>query len=50
MGGCHFNEHYIFRDLPTDKQRLVRAETLLHEMAHVVRQPRHDEAVTRSCG
>jgi aminopeptidase N len=29
------SEHYIFRDPPTDNQRRTRAETILHEMAHM---------------
>ncbi|MBI2760609.1 MAG: aminopeptidase N [Chloroflexi bacterium] len=29
------SEHYVFRDPPTDNQRRVRADTLLHEMAHM---------------
>lgn len=34
IGNVTFNESYIFRDPPTENQRLRRAETLLHEMAH----------------
>ena len=34
IGNVTFNEGYIFRDPPTENQRLRRAETLLHEMAH----------------
>ena len=30
-----FNEHYIFRDRPTDIQLLSRAEVVLHELAHM---------------
>ncbi len=30
-----YNERHIFRDPPTDNQRQNRAETLLHEMAHM---------------
>jgi aminopeptidase N len=30
-----FNESYLFRDPPTENQRRSRAETILHEMAHM---------------
>jgi aminopeptidase N len=30
-----YNEAYLFRDPPTDNQRLDRAETFLHELAHM---------------
>ncbi|HEY7599992.1 MAG TPA: aminopeptidase N, partial [Candidatus Limnocylindrales bacterium] len=30
-----YNEGYLFRDPPTDNQRLDRAEVLLHELAHM---------------
>lgn len=34
--GCvTFNETYVFRSKPTELQRARRAETILHEMAHV---------------
>jgi aminopeptidase N len=34
--GCvTFNELYVFRSRPTELQRARRAETILHEMAHV---------------
>lgn len=35
VGAVTFTEHYVFRDPPTDTQRKARAETLLHEMAHM---------------
>ncbi len=34
-GAVTFNEHFIFRDPPTDTQRRGRAEVVLHEMAHM---------------
>lgn len=30
-----YNEAYLFRDPPTDSERLDRAETFLHELAHM---------------
>ena len=30
-----YNEAYLFRDPPTDNERLDRAETFLHELAHM---------------
>ena len=30
-----YNESYLFRDTPTDNQRLDRGETFLHELAHM---------------
>ena len=30
-----YNEAYLFRDAPTDNERLDRAETFLHELAHM---------------
>ena len=30
-----FNEAYVFRDPPTESQRLTRAEVILHELAHM---------------
>ena len=30
-----FHDSYVFRDPPTYRQRLVRAEVILHEMAHM---------------
>eukprot|EP01111_Echinosteliopsis_oligospora_P016676 TRINITY_DN7012_c0_g1_i1.p1 TRINITY_DN7012_c0_g1~~TRINITY_DN7012_c0_g1_i1.p1 ORF type:complete len:925 (+),score=266.42 TRINITY_DN7012_c0_g1_i1:192-2777(+) len=34
--GCiTFTERYVYRDPPTDEQRLRRADTVLHEMAHM---------------
>jgi aminopeptidase N len=35
VGAVTFSESYVFRDPPTDTQRLVRAETVLHELAHM---------------
>ena len=35
VGAVTHSEHLVFRDPPTDSQRLNRAETLLHEMAHM---------------
>ncbi len=35
VGAVTFNESYVFRDPPTDTQRLARAETILHELAHM---------------
>jgi aminopeptidase N len=35
VGAVTYNEAYLFRDPPTDKQRLDRAEVLLHELAHM---------------
>ncbi len=35
VGLVTHNEYMIFRDPPTDNQRRGRAETLLHEMAHM---------------
>ncbi len=35
VGAVTFNEYMVFRDPPTDNQRRRRAETLLHEMAHM---------------
>jgi aminopeptidase N len=35
VGAVTFSEHYIFRDPPTGTQRLARAETILHELAHM---------------
>ena len=34
-GAVTFSERMVFRDPPTDLQRLNRAEVLLHEMAHM---------------
>jgi aminopeptidase N len=34
--GCvMFREHYLFRSRVTDERRMARAETILHEMAHM---------------
>jgi aminopeptidase N len=35
VGAVTYNEAYLFRDPPTDNQRLDRAEVLLHELAHM---------------
>jgi aminopeptidase N len=35
VGAVTFSENYVFRDPPTDTQRLGRAETILHELAHM---------------
>ena len=35
VGCVTYNEAYLFRDHATDKQRLDRAETVLHELAHM---------------
>jgi aminopeptidase N len=35
VGAVMFSEQMIFRDLPTELQRLERASTILHEMAHM---------------
>ena len=35
VGAVTFNETYVFRDPPTETQRLGRAETVLHELAHM---------------
>jgi len=35
VGAVTFSEHYVYRDPPTDTQRLMRAETALHELAHM---------------
>ena len=35
VGAVVHSEHMVFRDPPTDTQRQGRAETLLHEMAHM---------------
>jgi hypothetical protein len=35
VGCVTYNEAYLFRDPPTDNQRLDRAEVLLHELAHM---------------
>lgn len=35
VGAVTFNERNIFRDPPTEHQRMGRAEVLLHEMAHM---------------
>ncbi|MDL2335286.1 MAG: aminopeptidase N [Chloroflexota bacterium] len=35
VGCVTYNEAYLFRDPPTDNQRLDRAETFLHELAHM---------------
>ena len=34
VGNVTYSEGYIFRDPPTDNQRLGRAEVFLHELAH----------------
>jgi len=35
VGAVTFNEAQVFRDPPTDTQRLMRAEVVLHELAHM---------------
>ncbi len=35
VGAVTFTEEYVFRDPPTETQRLGRAETVLHELAHM---------------
>jgi aminopeptidase N len=35
VGAVTFSESYVFRDPPTGTQRLARAETVLHELAHM---------------
>lgn len=35
VGAVTFNDRYLFRDPPTHGQRLERAETVLHELAHM---------------
>jgi aminopeptidase N len=35
VGAVTFSENYVFRDPPTETQRLTRAETALHELAHM---------------
>jgi aminopeptidase N len=35
VGAVTHNEYMVFRDPPTDNQRRRRAETVLHEMAHM---------------
>jgi len=35
VGAVTFSESYVYRDPPTDTQRLARAETALHELAHM---------------
>jgi len=35
VGAVTHSEHMVFRDPPTDTQRQGRAETMLHEMAHM---------------
>ncbi len=35
VGAVTHNEYMVFRDPPTDNQRRGRAETVLHEMAHM---------------
>jgi len=35
VGAVTYNEAYLFRDPPTDNQRLDRGEVLLHELAHM---------------
>ena len=34
-GAVTFTEHYLFRDPPTESQLSGRADTVLHEMAHM---------------
>ncbi|MBA2254715.1 MAG: aminopeptidase N, partial [Chloroflexi bacterium] len=35
VGAVTISEHYLFRDPPTDSERLTRAEVILHELAHM---------------
>jgi aminopeptidase N len=35
VGAVTYNESYLFRDPPTDNERLDRGEVLLHELAHM---------------
>lgn len=35
VGAVTFNESQVFRDPPTETRRLVRAEVILHELAHM---------------
>lgn len=35
VGAITHSEVFVFRDPPTDEQRLVRADVILHEMAHM---------------
>lgn len=35
VGAVTISEHYIFRDPPTESERLTQAEVLLHELAHM---------------
>ena len=35
VGAVTFSESYVYRDPPTATQRLMRAETALHELAHM---------------
>jgi aminopeptidase N len=35
VGAVTFSETYLFRDPPTETQRLARAEAVLHELAHM---------------
>jgi aminopeptidase N len=35
VGAVTFSEVYVYRDPPTETQRLRRAETILHELAHM---------------
>jgi aminopeptidase N len=35
VGAVTYNEAYLFRDPPTDNERLDRGEVLLHELAHM---------------
>ena len=35
VGAVTFSESYVYRDPPTATQRLARAETVLHELAHM---------------
>ena len=34
-GAVTFAEAYLYREPPTQSQRLTRADTILHEMAHM---------------
>jgi aminopeptidase N len=35
VGAVTFHDNYLFRDPPTHTQRLIRAEVVLHELAHM---------------
>ena len=39
IGLVTYSEGYVFRDQVTDNERAERADTMLHEMAHMYDQP-----------